>query len=220
MVIKAVLFDLDGTLIDTLSDLTNAINFGLDKFGQSQLSPEQCRRLIGNGGHAFVSGALADDRQDLHDDVLGAMWKSYRDSNFACSRIYDGIEEMIDTLRQRGVKLAVVTNKDQAFAEKMITQFFGEIFDCISGVRSDGVVKPDPGSTLYALDSMGVVAGECLFVGDSDVDIITAKAAGIRSVGTAWGFRSRGELKTAGADYIIDSPAELLDYFQSQPSGQ
>lgn len=212
MKIKAVFFDLDGTLVNTLADLTNAMNFALEKFGQKQLSQEECRVAIGKGAHAFVSGALPPDRQDLHDDVLGAMWQSYHDSNFAHSRIYEGMVETLDGLRQRGVGLAVVTNKDQAFAEKMLEQFFGaEAFDYIVGVAPDGIVKPDPTSTLKALGSMGILAQECLFIGDSDVDIKTAGAAGIRSVGVSWGFRSKGELEAAGADIIIDNPREILD---------
>ena len=212
MAIKAVFFDLDGTLVDTLDDLTNAINTALTQFDQPKLSREESRLLIGNGGHAFVSGALPPDRQDLHDDVLGAMWKSYRDNNFANSRIYDGMTETIEGLRQRGVGVAVVTNKDQAFAEKMLEQFFGgEFFDYIAGIGADGIVKPDPASTLKALDSMGILPQECLFVGDSDVDINTARAAGIRSVGVSWGFRGRIELEAANADIVIDSPGEILD---------
>ena len=212
MVCKAILFDLDGTLVDTAADLANAMNFALQRFGQPAHSVEACKQMIGNGVKRFAERALAQDVQHLRDEVLSVMRARYHDKCLEHSRLYDGIFDTVKKLREKGLRLAVVTNKDQVDAERIVEHFFGaDTFECVVGVVGNIPVKPDTAGTMKIVESMGLSCEEFLFVGDGEVDVRTAASAQIRSVGASWGFRGRDELVEAKADIIIDSPVEILD---------
>lgn len=210
---KAVIFDLDGTLVDTLEDLADAINFGLTKFGLAAQPVESCRKMIGDGVGTFVERALPPDKQDLADKVLAVMTNRYRKNYLNHTRLYDGIYETIEKLRKKAVRLAVLTNKNQDMAERVIDHFFGPgIFEIVLG-SSDGLpVKPSPQVTAKLLQSMKLSGQEVILVGDSGADMDTAAAAGLRSVGVAWGFRGRAELVQHNAGVVIDKPDELLNF--------
>jgi phosphoglycolate phosphatase len=209
---KAIIFDLDGTLVDTLADLADAMNAALKQYELPTHRADAVRFMIGNGVHVFAKKALPPDKQDLKYDILNAMRQHYSENCCKSTVVYEGMDETVRILRDQGVRLAVVTNKDQALAEKVAGHFFPSgTFAQIMGVTSDDVIKPDPTSTLFVVNALGLSPDDFLFIGDSDVDIQTAKNAGIRSVGAAWGFRGRDELKAAQADIIIDSPREILD---------
>lgn len=207
---KAIIFDLDGTLVDTLADLAGAMNFALEKLDQPTHPKEACRIMIGNGVKTFAQRALGPDKQDLRDELLDIMKNRYSDKCFDKSYLYDGVYDSVKKLRQKGTRLAVVTNKDQADAERVVSHFFGDSFEYVVGITGDNALKPDPAGTLKIVKSMGLGCNNFLFVGDSDVDILTARAAKIRSVGVTWGFRGRNELAKTGADIIIDRPEEIL----------
>lgn len=212
MICKAIIFDLDGTLINTLADLCHAMNFALKAVGQPVHSIEECRRMIGNGVRTFAERALGAEQQGLRDEVLEIMKARYRDKCFDNSELYNGIAETVIELRKMGIRLAVITNKDQDAAEKIVGHFFEKaVFECIKGVRGERTVKPDPWVTEEIISQMGLKPDDYLFIGDSEVDIETASGAGVRSVGATWGFRSRVELMAAGADILIDEPREILD---------
>ncbi len=209
---RAVIFDLDGTLVDTLEDLTAAMNAALGHFSLPARSAQACKMMIGNGARRFAERALPADQQDLAERLLALAREHYRANCFKYSRLYDGMSETVTQLRQKGVRLAVLTNKDHIVAGRIIEHFFGTgAFESVVGAAESRPIKPDPGTTLGIVESMGLTSEDFVFVGDSAVDIETARAAGIRSVGAAWGFRGRGELEAAGADIIIDSPCEILD---------
>jgi phosphoglycolate phosphatase len=209
---KAIIFDLDGTLVDTLADLTNSMNFALAKFGQPGHQLHQCREMIGSGLDVFVEKALSNEKQHLKDKVLSAMLSHYGDNCLKNSRLYDGIADMINKLSKMGVHLAILTNKQQPFAEQIIEHFFGNgVFEVVAGAHGAQAVKPEIKMTMKIVDSMGLVPRDFLFVGDSDVDIQTAAQAQIRSVAVAWGFRQREQLAKARPDVIIDNPVEILD---------
>ena len=211
MAAKAIIFDLDGTLVDTAADLANAMNFALAKLGRGEHSIEACTRMIGDGVKMFAERALGVDNQDLRNEVVLAMKERYREKCFECSRIYDGIFDVVDKLRAGGVRLAVLTNKDQEDAERIVEHFFGaEAFEYVVGAAGNRGLKPDIGGTMRIVESMGLGCEDFLLIGDGRQDIQTGAAAGIRSVGVSWGFRSREELAEAGADIIIDRPAEIL----------
>ena len=211
MAVKAIIFDLDGTLVDSAADLANAMNFALAKLGRPEHSVEVCKRMVGDGLGMFAQRALGKNRQDLRDEVLLGMKERYRDKCFECSRLYDGIFEVVNKLRAGGIRLAVLTNKDQEDAERIVEHFFGpDTFEYVVGVVGGRGVKPDIGSTMRIVESIGLGCEDFLIIGDSTPDIQTAAAAKIRSVGVSWGFRSREELAEAGADIIIDRPAEIL----------
>ena len=211
MAAKAIIFDLDGTLVDTAADLANAMNFALTRFAQPAHSVEVCKQMIGDGLKMFVQRALGKNRQDLRDEVLLAMKERYRDKCFECSRLYDGIFEVVNKLRAGGIRLAVLTNKDQEDAERIVEHFFGpDTFEYVAGVVGGRGIKPDISSAMRIVKSMRLGCEDFLIIGDGVPDIQTAAAAQIRSVGVSWGFRSREELAEAGADIIIDRPEEIL----------
>ncbi len=209
---RAVIFDLDGTLVDTLDDLTAAINAALGHFSLPTHSAQACKMMIGNGAKRFAASALPQDRQHLAEKLLALTREHYRDNCFKYSRLYDGMGETVTQLRQKGLRLAVLTNKDHVVAGRIIEHFFGTgVFESVIGATQGRLIKPDPGTTLGIVESLGLACADFVFVGDSAVDIETALTAGIRAVGAAWGFRGRGELQAAGAHIIIDSPSEILD---------
>lgn len=209
---KCVIFDLDGTLVDTLADLAGAMNYGLEQLGQPTHSLDECRKMIGNGVSKFAERALSDDKQHLHARLLEIMKKRYLKRCFEYSTVYTGLADTVNKLRNAGARLAVVTNKNADAASKVVEHFFGAgTFDVIIGVDGDKWVKPDPAGTNEIMRQIGLSNEDCMLVGDSDVDIATALNAKVKPVGVTWGFRSREELIKAGAETVIDKPGEILD---------
>ncbi|MBW8017974.1 MAG: HAD family hydrolase [Planctomycetes bacterium] len=212
---RGVIFDLDGTLVDTLDDLAGAMNYGLGRLGEPTHSVEQCRRMIGNGISKFAERALNSDKQHLHGELLELMKVRYLEKCFDRSVLYEGMLEAVKQLRKAGVRLAVVTNKNADAAKLIVEHFFGEgTFEVIIGIEGDKWVKPDPGGTHEIIRRMGMSKDDFILVGDSDVDIATAINAGVKPVGVTWGFRSRDELIAAGGETIIDSPGEILSFIK------
>ena len=217
MACEAVIFDLDGTLVDTLEDLSAAMNYGLATLGEPEHTTEESRRMIGNGVRTFVRRALAVDKQHLQDELLIRMKKRYSSICLEQTRIYDGMDTVVEKLLAMGLRLAVMTNKEHNDAVRIVEHFFGkDTFKYIYGIAENIAVKPDPAATMKIIEKMGIALKNFIFVGDSDVDIQTARAVNIRSVGVTWGFRSREELINAGADLIIDKPAEILEIIAKQ----
>ena len=209
---KAVIFDLDGTLINTLEDLAGAMNFALAQLNQPTHSLDACQQMIGSGVSMFVKRALLPEKQHLAPKILDLMRRRYADHCFDKTAPYHKIEELLENLQSRGVTLAVCTNKDQHPAELTIRHFFGpDAFTAIAGANNGVAIKPDPASTLRIVKNMELKPADCLFVGDSDIDIQTAINANIHAVGVTWGFRTQQQLEQAGAKTIISSPMELLD---------
>ncbi len=210
---KAVIFDLDGTLVNTIGDLTNSMNYALERAGLGLRSKDECSKMVGNGVVEFARRAIGDKSKEFKlDEVLGYMKEHYGKNYFAETRPFDGICELIESLKDRGIKLAVVTNKHHESAENVVEHFFGkDTFDYIGGEGQGRALKPDPRVTLDAADKLGVSTDQAVFVGDSDVDMITARKTNMKAVGVSWGYRSVEELKRAGADVIVDRPSEIAD---------
>ena len=209
---KAIIFDLDGTLVDTLADLAGAMNWALGQLGEEVHSVDACRKMIGNGIVMFAKRALSPENQHLRGSLLELMKARYSGHCFAKSRVYAGVNELIVRLGEMGIRLAVATNKEHDDAVKIVEHFFGVgTFEVISGVRPNGPVKPDPAFAEAIMVEMGLGSDDFVVIGDSDVDIATAKSAQMLSIGVIWGFRSREELAVAGADIIIDKPGEIFD---------
>jgi phosphoglycolate phosphatase len=186
---RAVIFDLDGTLVDTLEDLTAAINAALRHFSLPARSAEACKMMIGNGANRFAERALPADRQDLAEKLLALTREYYRDNCFNDSRLYDGMGETVTQLRQKGLRLAVLTNKDHVVAGRIIEHFFGTgAFESVIGAAQDRLIKPDPGTTLAIVESMGLACDDFVFVGDSAVDIETALRPEYARSGRRGGF--------------------------------
>ena len=207
---KAIIFDLDGTLVNSLEDLADATNYALKFFGQQVHSVEAFRQMVGEGTRTLISKTLANDKQELIEQVLVKMREKYMQICLDKSRPYNGIPEVVSELAKRKFKLAVLTNKDQKMAQKIVSHFFEGLFQIVKGTIEAIAVKPEPTAALQVLTRLGVKPEEAIFVGDSKIDVQTAKAAGIKAVGVNWGFRGRAELIEAGADAVIDEPGQLL----------
>jgi phosphoglycolate phosphatase len=213
LIIKGIIFDLDGTLVDTLDDLTNSMNAALAQLGRPQRSPEACRKMIGYGLRRFAEQALGPEAIELTDELVTRMVEHYRDHCLEKTAPYEGMQDLIATLARQGIRLAVLTNKNQAPAAVITRHYFGtETFDPIVGAEEGRKVKPDPTTALDILNVWNLRADEVLFVGDGETDVQTAQNAGVRCIGCEWGFRSREQLTEAGADILIQHPGEILDY--------
>lgn len=211
--IKAVIFDLDGTLLDTLEDLANACNYALKSSGFETYDIKDYTRFVGNGRYKLIERIVPDKyKQDkeIINNVLRLFDTYYGKHMVDMTKPYDGIIEMIEELKERNMKIAVVSNKPHEFAEDVVRRYFGDSFEITYGQRPNHPTKPDPKTVYEVMESLNIKEDECIYVGDSDVDVNTAKNAGVKSVGVAWGFRGEGELREAGADFIIKTPIELL----------
>lgn len=213
--IKYVIFDLDGTLLYTLDSILYHLNRTLDSFGLSKITIEQCGEFIGNGARLLVKRAVAvsgDFNDELVERVLKTYNEAYNNDPLPHTYPYDGIDELVSALYERGIKMGVVTNKPEPTARQLVEHFFADRIAFVRGGRAGAVLKPDPRDSLDAIHSIGGAASECAFVGDTYVDIETGKnMQAALSVGVLWGFRTEEELSAAHADLIVVKPSEILD---------
>ena len=211
---KLVIFDLDGTLLNTIEDLGNAANYALSQNGYPTHSLASYPFFVGNGVRNLIRKALPDDMRT--DSIIESLLKDfkeyYNEHNTDCTKPYDGIEELLRNLQDNGVKIAVASNKYQQATEKIIAHYFGDIdFVAVYGQREGVNVKPDPSVVFSILSDAKVPKSEVLYVGDSGVDIETARRACVDSVGVTWGFRSEKELNEYHADMIVNKASDIFD---------
>ncbi len=204
------IFDLDGTLINTLDDLTNAINFAMREMSYPERTIDEVRSFVGNGIKKLVERAVPigineDDFEKTHDIFS----KYYVEHIADFTRPYDGVIEAVKRLKDRGCKTAVVTNKEHNAAQIVVREFFGDLFDVVVGKMDGFQPKPSPEVVFYAIKKLSVEKEDCVYVGDSDVDVQTAHNAGLPCIGVTWGFRDREVLEREKAEYIIDNPNEI-----------
>ncbi|MDY5987677.1 HAD family hydrolase [Sporofaciens sp. SGI.106] len=213
---RACIFDLDGTLTDTLESLTYSVNLTLEEMGFPKITPDQCRSFVGNGAKVLIEKALKASGDEGASRLNEGMEVYRRIFGQNCTyhvAPYDGICHMLEDLKRQNVMLGVLSNKPHGQTVDVVKTIFGEdVFTCVQGQCDEIPRKPDPAGVYLLMEQMGVSKEECLYVGDSEVDIFTGKAAGVRCVGVSWGFRSRELLKDAGAEYVIDRPEELLQF--------
>lgn len=210
---ELVIFDLDGTLLDTIGDLAVACNAVLALRGLPQHTYDEYCRFVGNGIMRLVERALPEELRipDTVAAVRADFVKYYTEHIDTRTKPYAGIPELVAGLARRGVRMAVASNKFQAGTEKLVRLFFPDVaFAAVLGQRVGVPLKPDPAVVEEILALTGVAKGRVLYVGDSGVDMQTAAAAGVRSVGVTWGFRERRELVQTGAQHIVDVPGEIL----------
>ena len=212
---KAFIFDLDGTLLDTLEDIGRACNAVLASHGHPAHPLAAYRRMVGNGFGRLVRSALPPAAlRDLAPEALDALvdgarlW--YGQHMRERTRPYDGMPEALAELARRGLTLAVLSNKPDDLTRTLVSHYFPQIpFADVRGGRSGTPLKPDPAAPRAMLAKLGLEAGQCFYVGDSDVDMLTARNAGMVSVGVAWGFRGLEEVRAAGARHLVTTPAQL-----------
>ncbi len=207
---KAVIFDLDGTLFDTLPDIQAVLNCTLKKYNLPELSRGQTMSYIGNGAKELVRLAIGKDNEYRLEEILSAYKKEYAANNGELSRFFEGEEEAVCALKARGIKLAVFTNKPHAVALKTNERYFEKFgFDCVLGQTDELPLKPAPDGVYKILKELNVSASDCLFVGDGEADVQTAQNAGLDCVSVLWGYRTKEQLKAAGATRFAQDFAQL-----------
>jgi len=208
---KAILFDLDGTLINTLEDLTDCMNIALGEFACPEITTEQCRPLLGVGLLYLCENSLPTGRAGEAQMLMQRFRQIYNEHFLDKSAPYQGIMELTDELAYNGIKQAVITNKNEDISKVMIRQVFGEQkFPIVRGAINGIGCKPAPETTLQVLSQLDVSPEEALFVGDGEADLDVAKNAGIKSVWASWGFRKIEELEGRIPDFQINLPSDLL----------
>lgn len=213
---KACIFDLDGTLGDTLESLVYSVGKTLEEMGLSQITDDQCRSFIGNGARYLIqhsieaAGDVGASRLEEGMEVYSRIFDENCTYN---AEPYEGIPELLNVLKEKGIKMAVLSNKPHKQTVKVVHAMCGnELFDYIQGQKEEFPRKPDPASVYYVVEQLGIPLEECLYIGDSEVDVLVGKNAGIKTIAVSWGFREKEELKAAGAEYIIDKAEELLQF--------
>ena len=213
---KACIFDLDGTLTNTLESMTYSVNLTLKEMGLSQITKDQCRMFVGNGARVLIEESLkvsGDPKASRIEEGMKIYGRIFDQNCTYHVTLYEGIPEMLKALKDRGIHLAVLSNKPDRQTVKVVKEIFGDnIFDYAQG-QKDGIRrKPAPDGVWYLMEQMLVSKEECLYIGDSEVDAATGKNAGLKTIGVLWGFRDRKTLETAGADHLIERPEELLQF--------
>ncbi len=208
--VKAVIFDLDGTLLNTLEDLWISTNFALSQFGYPQRTFEEVRMFVGNGVRKLIERAVPENCQNV-DECLAVFKKHYAENMYNHTAPYNSIEKILKDLQAQGVKTAVVSNKFDLAVKELCKKYFGDLIDIAIGQFDDVPPKPAPNGVLKALKELGEETA--IYVGDSEVDVQTAKNANLTCIGVTWGFRDRENLK--GADFIIDEPCDIIDIWKN-----
>lgn len=203
-----LIFDLDGTLLNTLYDLKNAVNYSLKKFGFQQRTLEEVRKAVGNGLGMLIKRSLPEGTSEETVETVLAEMKGYYALHCHDETVpYEGILELLRTLKAEGYSLAIVSNKADAMVQTLNRVFFDDIFDFALGESQNYARKPAPDMVFAAMDALGKNA---VYIGDSEVDLLTAKNAGLPCLAVSWGFRSEADLRSAGAENIYSTVEELL----------
>lgn len=207
-----VIFDLDGTLLDTLDDLMVAVNHVMRKYGFPEHTREAIRTFVGNGVVQLISRAVPGGQQNPAFDAALADYRTYYESHtMEHTKPYDGVMELIATLREKGYKLAVVSNKQDAATKSLCAECFPLIPFAMGEMESRGIRrKPHPDMVEETIRALGSVKERCCYIGDSEVDVLTAKNAGIDCISVTWGFRTREELTESGAVTLADNVDAVL----------
>lgn len=210
---KGVIFDLDGTLLNSLNDLADAGNRALEKFNLPQHPVEAYQYFIGDGLRKLIERIAPQFKsdQDMVNQLMVRFKEIYSAGWKEKSCLYEGVKELTEILSANGVKLAVFSNKPHDFTKMIVEEFFpGSLFCCIRGQMESVAKKPDPQGVFLISKEMGLSIDEMIFVGDSGVDIQTGKNAGMKTIGVEWGFRTREELLSNKADSLVQKPQEII----------
>ena len=208
----AYIFDLDGTVLNTLSDLVNITNMALAEHDMPARTSDEINSFVGNGARVLIQRAAAPDATEDEIDAVLARWKElYPEFGHKYTKPYDGMPETLAALKEGGAKLAVLSNKFDAAAQSVIAEHYPGVFDVVRGESPDTPRKPDPTGLFNVMGELGVEPERVAYVGDSGSDMTVAHAAGCMAVGVTWGYRSVEVLKAAGADVLIDEPSQLYN---------
>lgn len=208
---KTIIFDMDGTILDTIVDITNAVNYILEKNGMLKRTVDEVKFFVGNGLYKTLERSVPEGTNEevvkgIYEEMV-AYYKAHSDIN---TKPYDGIIDVIKEIKKKGYKTAVVSNKRHEAVVELCHVFYEGLFDEILG-DSEGIAKkPEPDMVNIVLDRLGISSNEAIYIGDSDVDILTAKNSKLKGIFVSWGFRTKEFLIEHGATCIVDAPDELL----------
>ncbi|WP_271809099.1 HAD family hydrolase [Clostridium beijerinckii] len=207
-----VIFDLDGTLLDTLEDLADSVNFALGKYNFPSRKNEEVRSFVGNGVGRLMELSVPDGLNNPYYKECLADFRSHYSKNMQNkTKAYEGIMGLLEVLSKENYKLAIVSNKFDAAVKELNKIYFEQYIKVAIGESSNIAKKPAPDTVIKALKELDSTTDKAIYVGDSEVDVKTARNSGVKCVGVTWGFRDRELLKEKDADYIIDKPCELLE---------
>ncbi len=216
---QGVIFDLDGTTLDTIADLTDSVNEAMELYHFPTRTQEEYKQIVGRGFRNLILDSLPEEKRDpaIVDQVLTLFLEAYQRNFCRKTKPYPGIVPLLETLRDRGILMAINSNKGMKYTDVLISQNFPGIpFIAVCGEREHVPKKPDPTSALEIAGKMALSPGEVLYVGDTRTDMQTAHNAGMDCAGVLWGFRDREELIAHKATYLVTEPAELLQFFQDR----
>ncbi|EHL20221.1 hypothetical protein HMPREF9628_00066 [Peptoanaerobacter stomatis] len=207
------IFDLDGTLLDTIGDLTNAVNYALKNYDYPQKTISQIKSYVGDGIPKLIERAIPQGLENKNYNDALKLFSDYYNSHLTdCTHIYDDIITVFEKLKEKNCKIAIVSNKSDKYVKILSEYFFKNYVDIAIGESENIRKKPSSDMADYALSTLGKKTDTSVYIGDSEVDILTAKNSSLPCISVSWGFRSKEFLKKNGANIIIDSPLELLKY--------
>lgn len=215
---KNIIFDLDGTILNTLEDLAAATNWVCTQHGWPVHEVEEFKYFVGNGASKLLERVVPDGIEltdQLHQQLLEEFTQRYNAHKEDKTTVYTGMPQALKWLKEAGLTLAVLSNKPHGAAFPVVERYYPGIFDAVQGAIDGLPVKPDPTLLHRLMGELGATAGDTLFVGDSNVDIRTAKNGGLTGCGVLWGFRTRAELEAEGADFIAETPEKLVELILS-----
>jgi phosphoglycolate phosphatase len=210
--IKAIIFDLDGTLLNTIEDIQSVLNESLKAYSLPEVSLQNTKLFVGDGAKKLVERAVGE-RQDMFDKVYAYYSKRFSECGNEKTTLYEGESETLTKLKQMGIKLAILTNKPQKATQNVYKKYLSSFnFDVVRGQTDLFPLKPNKQSALNILDELNVKPSECLFIGDGEADVLTAKNAGIKCISVLWGYRSKEQLQFVGATDCIQHYYDILSY--------
>lgn len=215
--IKACVFDLDGTLADTLESMAYVANGILEQFSLKSLPVENFKYYCGEGASVLVRKCLkdaGDPELKLYDECERIYREKFNENPLYKVKHYEGMPEVLKELKKRGIRLAVCSNKPHEAAQNVVSKMFGDTFDEVLGQREGVRRKPAPDGPLLLAKELGAEPEECMYIGDTGTDMLTGKSAGMFTVGVLWGFRTREELLENGADVLAEKPSDLLKFLK------
>lgn len=213
--ISAIIWDLDGTLMDTLQDLADAVNHALDCFGMPQHDLEEIRQFVGNGVRRLMQLSVPEGEDNPQFEQVFAEFKAYymlHCKDHTC--LYDGIQETLHALKEKGYRMAVVSNKLQSGVDELYEQYFKDTIEVAIGERPEMARKPAPDMVHAAIKALGIPMEEAVYIGDSDVDIATARNSGLPCISVLWGFRSKEFLQNHGGVVFSETPLDIIELLE------
>ncbi len=208
---KAAIFDLDGTILDTLEDLKNSVNFALKENGLPERTLSEVRAFVGNGIRLLIERAVPENADlKLVDEVFSCFKEHYGKHSADNTKPYNGVTDLLSELKAKGVKIAVVSNKANFAVQTLVSQYFPQLFDYSVGEKDGIRRKPYPDSVLTVLDEFKCKKNDAIYIGDSEVDVETSRNAGMDCIAVTWGFRDEELLKSLTPEYIVSDTNEIL----------